>query len=85
MALPETNIQIILNDVTILDDEVMDEEEVGDIMKRQWRRSSWCPNEEKKKEEKQHKQKMILSVAGKRLEGGGGRLSGWMNGFERGR
>ena len=34
--------------------------------KRQWRRSSWCPEQERKKEEKQEIQKS-LAVAGRRL------------------
>ena len=33
--------------------------------KRQWRRSSWCPEEERKKEEKQEMQRS-LAVVGKR-------------------
>jgi len=37
-----------------------------DLIKRQWRRSSWCPEEGRKKEEKHEKQKMILAVVGKR-------------------
>jgi hypothetical protein len=37
-----------------------------DAVKKQWRRSSWCPEEERKKEEKHEKQRMILAVVGKR-------------------
>lgn len=64
LIFPETGIQICLNDVTI--DDVIVEEDGTDFIKRQWRRSSWCPLDEKKKEEKHEKQRMILSVAGKR-------------------
>ena len=36
-----------------------------ETMRRQWRRSSWCPEEERKKEEKQEKQRS-LAIVGKR-------------------
>ena len=36
------------------------------IKKQQKRRSSWCPEKERKKTEKQEKQKMMLAVSGRR-------------------
>lgn len=65
----DTGIQICINDITVDanadDTEDLEEGEI-DQMKKQWRRSSWCPVEGRKKEEKHEKQKMILAVAGKR-------------------
>ena len=66
----DSGIQICINDVTVDangDDYGEDMEAMEmDQVKKQWRRSSWCPVEGRKKEEKHEKQKMILSVAGKR-------------------
>lgn len=72
-VVPDVGIQICINDVSV-DQSSTDfiESQDGELdpghdqIKRQWRRSSWCPEEGRKKEEKHEKQKMILAVVGKR-------------------
>jgi len=73
LPLPDVGIQICINDVSVdqsatdfIDSQDGDLDPGLDQIKRQWRRSSWCPEEGRKKEEKHEKQKMILAVVGKR-------------------
>lgn len=67
----KTDIRICVNDVTVdgsRDYETMSETErafLDALRKQQRRRSSWCPEQEKKKEDKQEKIRM-LAVSGRR-------------------
>ena len=70
---PEISVQICINDVSVDNPEDYhqqmgseDEEDINlELIRRQKRRSSWCPEQERKKDEKEEKQRM-LGINGRR-------------------
>lgn len=61
-------IQICINDVSVDNNDDVNENDDDlnlETIRRQKRRSSWCPEKERKKDEKEEKQRM-LGVAGRR-------------------
>lgn len=70
---PEISVQICINDVSVDNPEDFqtasgDEDEHNlELIRRQKRRSSWCPEKERKRDEKEEKQRM-LGVNGRRWD-----------------
>jgi hypothetical protein len=69
--LVETDVRICINDVSYdsssRDDSISGETDAAmlEMIRKQRRRCSWCPEEEKRKEEK-HQRQRLLSVTGRR-------------------